>query len=96
MDEPKVDLGKLDRGDKTAEELDAELSPEAVTLVDTMAQSTIEQFNRNKDIEKQRKISFYGKRNRRAWDRMNRQSQIDKANRGVEKIEALHKRLANV
>lgn len=93
MEEPKVNLSKLDRGDKTLEELTEELSPEANALVDQMAEKTIAEAKNNKLLQSSRNRSFYGKRNRTAWDRMNRQHRKDAVDRGSDAIHDLHARV---
>ena len=81
MTEKQIDLSTADRGDKTKEELEAELTPEALALVAQMEERTLTEFKRNAKAERR----FYRK-NRTAWDRMNRKARVASVVRGTEKI----------
>lgn len=84
VDISNVDLSKLDRGDKTMEELE-ELMPQAgLDLVDSMEAQTIAAYEEGQVKAKRKSRHFY-RRNRKAWDRMNRKAKLDKMELGVQR-----------
>lgn len=66
----------------TIEELEAALPEEAVEIVNAQAAAVI---SRNKMINKR----FYGRKERKAWLRMNRKSKVEAIEHGHSKIMAL-------
>lgn len=72
-----LNVSGLDRGDKSLEELEAEMSPAAIQMVDGMTDKIIK-----KD---KRKTRHFYKRNRKAWDRMNRPHRLKKIELGMER-----------
>jgi hypothetical protein len=81
MTEKQINIKNLDRGDKTQEQLESEMSPEALALVAQMEEKTIAEAKVNAKTKRR----FY-RRNRKAWDRMNRKGRIASVARGAEKI----------
>ena len=67
-----------DRGDKSVEELEASMGPEAISMVSGMANKIIK-------ANKKRGRKFYS-RNRRAWDRMNRPSKLHRIEQGLQRM----------
>lgn len=72
----------LDRGDKTKEELEESLGPAGIALVDKLSKDTQENIN----AAKKAKRRFYGTKNRKAWDRMNRKHKLEAMEIGSDKI----------
>lgn len=78
----------LDRGEKTKEELERDVPEATRKLIDDMAEKVAKDAKK----AKRAKQAFYGKRNRRAWIRMNRPARTESVDRGHAKIFALLKR----
>ena len=67
-----------DRGNKTIEQLEAEMGPAAKAMVDSMASKIIKK-------NKREGRKFYS-RNRNAWDRMNRKAKETKIDLGFQRL----------
>ena len=79
----------LERPDREQEEAAvAELSPEAQKLVDKSAEQVVKRYAQALRAKRR----FYRK-DRRAWDRMNRPEKRASIERGADKIHDLHARL---
>lgn len=74
----EISVGGLDRGDKTLEQLESEMNPAALALVQGMTDNIV-----NKD---KRKTRHFYRRNRRAVDRMNRPHRLAAVEKGAEKM----------
>ncbi len=81
-----------DRGYETLEELEARLPQATLDLADKMAEKI--KAKRKKDIRAAR--AFQGKRNRDAWNRMNRRSKAEAVDAGIGKMHALLDRGHNI
>lgn len=78
-EETKVNLGNLDRGDETLEELEARLPQAAIDLANENAANVV--ARKKKEARK-----FNGRRNRDAWNRMNRPVKLKKIEDNMERI----------
>lgn len=83
--ENTIDISNRDRGDKTIEQLEAELTPEALAMVDQLEANTIREHEETQRKEKKARRHF-NKRNRRAWNRMNRPHRLKMAELGMQRI----------
>ena len=81
MNNSEVNLSKVDRGELTKEQLEAELTPEALEMVEQMKLKTIAEFAKNSKAYKR-----FHRKDRTAWDRMNRPSRLASIERGTQKI----------
>ena len=81
MTEKQVNIDSLDRGELTKEQLEAEMTPEALEMVEQMEERTIAEFTKNSKAYKR-----FHRKDRTAWDRMNRPSRLASVARGSEKI----------
>ena len=77
----KVNLEGMDRGTETLEEIEERLSPEAQALVASMAR------NVEKDVVKKSKsVRNFFRKNRTAWNRMNRKHRSSHMELGMQRI----------
>ena len=74
----EIDLSGMSRGTQTIEELEEQMSPAAIDMVDGMADGIIK-----KDKRKKRK---FNSRDRSAWERMNRPERLEKMELGFQRI----------
>lgn len=77
----RIDLSKADRGELTKEQLEAEMTPEALELVNQMELRTIAEFAKNSKAAR-----HFKRKNRDSWERMNRPSRLASIERGTQKI----------
>lgn len=78
-DASSVNLGNLDRGAESIEELEARLPQAAIDLANENAE-------RVDKAAKKKLRKFNGRRNRNVWNRMNRPSKVAKIEDNMERI----------
>lgn len=78
MQESNVDISGADRGDKTIEELEAAMPQAAIDLANANAEKVV--------LATKKAERKFNRRNRTAWNRMNRKSRTEKIERNMEKI----------